>query len=741
MHMNQRIVPGHTGLSARIREGLLRPLRWSGVITADWWMVFAIILVNAGMFWKHYSGTATFPWDFIGGYHAQAVGWYREAGLTSLPAWMPWGDMGFPSFLALQSGAWYIPLQLLDALGVQYTFRVATALQAAHVAVGGIGAYALMRSFGLRPSISMIGALSYHFSAAFFSGQQFVDIVRAAAIMPWILFFLNPRVMMTRRWVMVPATIMLFQFLVAAYPGNIVSAVYTCGIFCLTTALLEVERSEFKCYAWRLSTVIVSAALLSMLKWYPLLSHRAELIYVPFAQNKLEFDLLTTLLLPYDSDIYPSDVAMRSVWLPMATVWGVFFARPNSTAERVSIAIILLSVLMAAVIPMLPSVGKLLPGTAISRFLVSDWRPSLQIGLGLLGACGWQRALSRQYSLQSFVGRSSMAAMFAIAIVLLAIHQGMPAGFLSHVLVFIGIMTAMIAIVVMLLSASSSLQRTGGAVALMTCALVVVDSAWFHSSQNRTWEYPWNEKTEAFAFGDTVNNLLDTGIAQGRLNRRPERYVYGEGLDAALAGRKNPSYNRCWYEGSFCMFGYNNLRMSRPHQDFESALSRDGGEQLLAFASRKQQLLAVLPGQDLKIAGLDHANVSDAVIGPSAHLVRSLQFLGYEGDIVRYRVQATKPLQLVENELWWPGWTFQLCDDGTCRREMPVGRTPQALRSWQIPEGTWNVVLRFHERSYSVAVFSALLGAILVLVAQVLPGWSRFKADKQVDKNTPLDAG
>lgn len=169
------------------------------VFIAHQWPLLALLATNLSTFWPHYLGRATFPWDFVGGYHTQSFGWFDNGSVFAPPAWFPWGEMGFPSFLALQSGAWYAPLALLDAVGVVYTIHVATMVQVLHVLAGALGVYALLRQSGCSRGVALLGGIAFHFGAAFYSNQQHVDIVRAAALFPWLLYVLRPD-FLAKRW-------------------------------------------------------------------------------------------------------------------------------------------------------------------------------------------------------------------------------------------------------------------------------------------------------------------------------------------------------------------------------------------------------------------------------------------------------------------------------------------------------------------------------------------------------------
>jgi hypothetical protein len=85
----------------------------------------------------------------------------------------------------------------------------------------------MLRGLGAGLAAATLGALVYHFSSIFFSNQEHVDFVRTAALLPWLLHSLEPGVLLRHRAMVLWSSLLASQFLIAAYPGAIVSGGYT----------------------------------------------------------------------------------------------------------------------------------------------------------------------------------------------------------------------------------------------------------------------------------------------------------------------------------------------------------------------------------------------------------------------------------------------------------------------------------------------------------------------------------
>lgn len=676
--------------------------------------VLLLCFINVVTFRSHFMGVATFPWDFVGGYHAQAFGWFDQGSIFDPPVWFPWTNMGFPAFLALQSGAWYLPLALIHAIGVTYTIHVATVFQVLHVLFGAVGVYFLARRLGGLVVVALIVAVGYHFSATFYSNQEHVDIIRAVAWFPWLLYAVHPLGFIKTRWNTLIVALILSQLLVAGYPGNIVAIAYAAAIWVGMLMWAE-EGLEKRCrYVASVALGVIAGILISMPKWLPLILNGSSGIEVehlpsgPFLMSHL-----LTLLTPYDVDILQGDRTMRSVWLPLTCIWGLAFASLRSGTVRIGLMFIAMAIFMGMLVPKLGPLLRVLPGVQVSRFPLSDWRPVLQIGLIFASIDGWTRLLRRECSQRRSIFGSVTLLGLGTALVIVAIHFGFEASELARVLIVLFLAAALTICMPIAWSSSTRPHLLAIEMGVMLVAFTAADGYQYQMSQQAPWRANWNAQVEQQTLGPDAKALMLTSKSAAEVHRRPRRMLIGESTAEALAQRNSPLYNRCWYGRSYCVFGYDNLRMSVPHTKFIAALSQAGGEALLRFAARPQQLLALSPGSEDVIPDVP-ATDEAAVIGDSDDVTAT--FEGYRADSLRYRVTTSRDVRIVENEIAWPGWKIEVCNVSRCSEDNNTTSTSQGLRTWNLKSGVWDVKLHFVGPSAIPGYLCALLGLLLALM-------------------------
>jgi hypothetical protein len=674
-------------------------------------------LINYATFLHHYRRWATFPWDFMGGYHAQAFGWYDLGELWAPPAWLPWTDMGFPAFIAIQSGGWYLPLALLHAMGVVYSIHVATMVQVAHVLFGAIGAYVLARRLGLGTAVALVAGVAYHFSATFYSNQQHVDIVRLAAWVPWILFSLHPR-SFERRWLGVPlGAIILSQLLVSGYPGGIVATAYGCIVWVLVYGFGE-QRARRNAYFFGVACVGVAGALMAMPKWLPLVLNGSAGISVdPVAPLVIDHRFLLTFLMPYDTPVLDGDITMRSFWLPLTALWGLAYVDVRERSVRAGLALTLLALVLALKAPHVHWLLRSIPGLGLSRFPISDWRAVLHIGIIVASMCGWARLLDgRCGPRQTVFGTLSALVVSAFAMIA-AIQVGFDAPSLVRVIGLSVFLTATL-IALPLLWRDRFQSRVWRPVAVLVLFFATgVEGYVYYRAQPTTWAPSWTRDVEQASLAGTFNGFMAARTPGVTTTRRPERLLYGSTPEEAVRQHNVAWYNQCWYMHTYCVFGYNNLKMSTPHKIFFEAVQEPGGADLLKFAARQGQLLVVRDRVD-SIPPLDDSSGDATVVGDTS--AADVRYVSYGPDFASYQINARRDIRVVENEIGWPGWKVRFCGpDSRCSVPTQTGMTAQGLRTWTLPTGDWTVKLRFVPPS-SLPGYLCLLSGILIALGYIV---------------------
>lgn len=694
-------------------------------LRALWSTIFPMLLLaafNYATFRRHYSGRATFPWDFLGGYHAQSFGWYDTGGVASPASWLPWTNLGFPAFLAIQAGGWYLPLALLHALGINYSVHVATVFQALHVLFGAVGCYLLLRRLGSSIAVALFAGVAYHYGATFFSNQQHVDIVRAAAWFPWLILVLSPDLLIRRWWGVPVAALVLSQLLVCAYPGAIVSFAYASAVWVFLQAWQYKDWAVRRHYVAVLGCAVLCGLLMAMPKWLPfVLNGAAGLQRESFDPPPVGNMALFTFLLPYLSDAVPGDPTMRSLWLPLSVLWGICWLSLRDPLARFGVVLAVFGLVFCMLVPHAPGLVHLLPGGGVSRFPLADWRPVIHLGLILGSASGWQRLLSGVMSTRSVLVRSAVMLLVSTAGVL----AGVPRGFDGESLVLVLATGALLLALVLIAIAFSPARQEGRAAAgfwaVGLIAITAVNGYMYHRSQTLTWRPVWNGDVELQSFGGHFSDFM-ADRQPLVVERRPERAVVGDNLQDAITLRNSSQYNRCYYSHRYCVFGYDNIRLSKPHQVLLDALSGPGGEALLAFISRPQQLLVLPATAADTVPPLDEAAASAGAVGDSADV--RVSFEKYSAGSIVYHIETVREIRVVENEIAWPGWRLRLCDGtDSCGAPMEIGATSQSLRTWSVRPGKWTANLEFVGPSAVPGYLCFALGVIVAL----LGGWLLYR--------------
>lgn len=674
-------------------------------------VIAVLVAINAVAFYSHYMGIMTFPWDFLGGYHAHAYGWFANS--TSFfdpPRWFPWGDMGFPAFFALQSGSWYLPLVILDFLGITYDIVTATRLQGLHVLFGAIGIVAFLRLYGMSWSVTLIGAICYHFSATFYSNQQHVDIIRGAAWIPFVLTAMSPRFLAISHFTPAISAIVLFQFFVSSYPGLIISTAYATLLVVGFTYFQERSLLQLRTVA-RATMALSAGILMAGLKFLPLVLHGDIVLpaQTDFAAFRPEF--IPTFFLPYDVAFLAGDVTMRSLWLPSVALLSIVFLRRFTGIAVMGLSLTVIAVLLGGIIPTTsPNLDALL-GFNTSRFPLSDWRPVLHLGIICLAAESLQQVLKAAWPLQPFILR--LVTFFCVVLVSLWTYTiygyGGPHSW--------GVILFLVPAVIILAILNGLNQESRQRGLRYTCLiglmfLATLNGLVFHMDEARPWRHPWSPEIEKQIFGGPIHFYKEDIHAE--LSRRDERFVVGEEIGDILVQANSFLYNRNWYEKTFGLFGYNNLRLSMPHVGLRAALKDEtSGPALLAFIRNPQQLV-ILPEE----AVFEVSHLSTQYEWPMISFVEGVEaeIVQYSPDLLRYRITTPVTIRVVENEIWASSWRLRLSNDRGYQY-VKVEHTPEFLRTWIIPPGYWEISLKFGEEVYFEAWIAFLGGLSLALLS------------------------
>jgi hypothetical protein len=666
-----------------------------------------LLLVNLLFFWPHYRGWMTFPWDFLGGYHAMTVGMLRDGSFFNPPRWFPYADAGFPAAWAIQDGEFYLPLHIFHFFGGHYTIAAAARIQALHVLVGGVGTYVWLRVLGIRRAGATIGGLVFQLSVCFYGNAEHVDIVRGAALLPWLLHATTPDFLNARRPAPAWGALVLFQFLVASYPGIIVAASYTVLLLVLFD-IYKLSGSKARCnFFVRLTVVGLAGSLMALVKWLPIVANVSDLEVKSASIAGFYWQQLVTLIFHFGPPLQ-GEITMQSIWMPPIAVLFLPFVDVRNLLVQKGLLMLGFGLVCAFVLTSIPAVRQHLPLLSMSRMVISDWRSTYTLGGCLLVGTGVQQlAGSAPNGWQALRG-VILASICLVAILFLALYVGYR---WSEVRVEFFCVCATGLIAAAVLRISSLHWRESCLFAVLAVSTIGTGLLEYLAYNPTTWRVPWSARSEIEAFGEPVAISLN----QRQIDfwpRRPARFY--RGTDPSNLASQNDAYNnRAWYAQEFAMFGYTNAALKQTKLLLDSVTRGPAAAQLMEFMQHPSQAILLGPGQAFDpgfAAACEPAHDSCGV-----HTTATLKIESFRRDGATFRIRAPQDVLVVENEVAMSGWTGQLCGQRDCQSVL-METTKGFLRSWAVPAGDWTLRTQFHTvngaaRWYAFAA-GLLLGAL-----------------------------
>ena len=98
---------------------------------------------------------------------------------------------------------------------------------------------------------------------------------------------------------------------------------------------------------------------------------------------------------------------------------------------------------------------------------------------------------------------------------------------------------------------------------------------------------------------------------------------------------------------------------------------------------------------------------------------------------VAYQVRLSEDSVLVENEIWFPGWTGKLKRDGQRVENIPATNVEETLRAWRLPAGQYKFVTQFRTPYLRVCAIVSMAG-LLIYLALLAMAYRSWRARMQI---------
>lgn len=649
--------------------------------------LLALVLL---VFRGYLTGALTPPWDFLGSYNTEAYAWWERGSFFHPQDWMPYAWGGYPAAASIQNSAWYLPVGIV-ALFTGFTIRASAVLAVAHYAFGALGVYVLVRRFGMSRAPAMLGMTAFFFVSGFYAQAEYVDISRGYAWIPWLLLIASPRWPWHRWWSIPLAALLIWQAVLAMYPGVAAASLYCLGVWVAVHQLRS--RPRLRDYLVPLVIAGVLAVALLAPKYVPALlldtSAHAE------AADASQFSLAVALtaFLPYGGKNIVGDIAMRSFFLPATAFLLALFARFRSRLGAPAAAMLgIATVLGIPSWPWHPWIA-LLPGMTLSRYRMSDFRPFMLVAVCLLASTAVGRfyvkaEVSRRRALVS----AGLLTAFPVALAVGASAAGFEQGDVAVPLaVSIAVVGTIWIAFLRLPSGLAHLRVAGPPAAAMLAALTLVSGV----SGAFATQAPWRASrayAETVTYGAPVDRLLAQGEgtpveAQQRKARQP--------LAASTVQQDlmSPRWNAGYYANFDAVGGYVNLKRSESFWDLRSALLDPATfPSTEAFFAAPGIAVSLQP--DGSLPGPDSVTtcVRSHACGPGVEVVAD----AYRPGDLAYRATLSSPATLAFNESYYLGWHVHAESTvGGGALDLRAGRGPAGSTVVALPAGSWRVTLDY----------------------------------------------
>ena len=625
-----------------------------------------LVLLNLIIFHKYWLGISTPPWDFLGGGMVEQYRFYKDGGFFNPPSWFPYAWFGIPEYQMLQDGGWFIPVAVVSNLFGWHPANAAR-LQAFLVLFGTVGTYYLSRIFISKKWINLLAAVMYSFIPAFYSNAQHYGVVRSAALLPWVLLFIYPKILLASKLRIFLGSVIIFQTIVGSYPGNLIATGYTAALFFLLFGLAG--NKHVYSYLFSLSIMIVSGTLMGLLRYLPTLGLQNSFPSSVGNQAGITLYNLNYLIFPFVGQTLPwEDLTLRSLYIGSTLLAILFFYQKGIENSTRWIIISVFSIIMMSETVLNTILRQILPLTDISRFAITDWRNSFNLGIVILAALILNRVTVNGINWIKF------RFTFLILAAIYLIKNGLTIGQRPlNIIIF----TFLFLISFLIIQYQSKFKRNFPKIILL---LTFLGGMIFAFQNSFSWMTTVKEQNFNI-YNNSFTNVQENTFYP--LKYRPKRVSFLAQPLTAENYKTDQRFNRFWLTGGFGAFGYHNIKDVKAYSSLFPRLEKNK-DPVVDFLMARSKQLALQNNDNLE------KNIEDCTfsIGCPNILSVSIRQEYFDKQSEKFKISAQSEFIMIQNEMFSPVWRGKFCVKNNCE-EIESFATLDSLRSWNLPKGDY----------------------------------------------------
>ena len=645
------------------------------ILLINYGNIVYLFLLNLIVFRNYWLGIAIPPWDFIGGGMVEQYGFYEYGSFFNPPSWFPNAWFGIPEYQMLQDGGWFLPT-LVVAEFLNWYPENAARLQAALIFIGSVGFYVLSKQLVSTRNLALLGGVMYSFNPAFFSNAQHYGVVRSAVFIPWLLFFMTPKVIFEKWWAIPAGSLVFFQIITGSYPGNLVSTIYTCLI--LFFYFLFFENRRFA-YAIRIFIIFLSGLMMGLVRYLPTLLDLGSFPQNISNSSNLGYWNFSTFIYPFVSDNLIGDPSMRSVYLgplflSLIPVSMIVAAKNKKIIFWVALSLFSLTMMVSSHLTDL--LRSVLPFTNISRFGMTDWRNTLYLSIIFITLLTFQKIKAIRFAsliLSEIIFLMTLLITWTIGTNLE--YSESDIAYTFKVLVITNISIVFYIIMSVLLKKRSLLNLVLFLVIILQ-SLLYVD---YYDKNKLTWE---SKEIDQNIYGQSFRSV--PRVIEYPLASRPSRILLTPPPFDEWQYRTDYRYNKFWLTGEFGALGYHNVKDNASYRALEERLKRDS-DPVINYLLSQGLIITTTSNSDVEeLINKCLANYSNCQSVQGVQ-IKQLEF-NRESEL--YLIKSNRDFIMLQNEMYSPVWSASLCENQEC---VSLDSYPilDSLRAWKIPKGNF----------------------------------------------------
>ena len=633
----------------------------------SWILILA--LLNFYIYYDHYTGANSFPFDFSLTYYGFVSFWVSAVQNGIFPDWVPYQAMGYPLIMNPQAYFFYLPNWFFALSKLNYTGYAHTFLQCVHILIGAIGFFYAARLLTQNKYLSLIGAIAFQFFGGFYSNSEHPDIVRAFAFIPWLIWsiHIDEKKNLERRHLALP--LVLYLIGTGAYPGSVVSLYFLSAFYLalnfsslLIKRYRNTEAIEFRPVI-NITGLFILGICLALPQLYPGLLFGKETLRGINAVNTIKWGwdirLLPLLIFSWDRRDLPYDSVMTSLFITIPIFVCIFYASKEFFLKNWAwVSIFILALLMAPgdLSFVYRTLGSVFSPLMLSRHPSADYRGVIACLLFLFAVAGMKQIVTGIYH-SEFIKRT-----INLALVFLAIICGLSSLPISNSETIYGIIILSLTLIAILSRVLFQLNPLFFAIPLVS--LIIFDGFRMVNSIPQHWKSPSIDEIYQIQFG--LKGTADLPITK-QFKKAP----------ASRPARTEEVKTRAWIgylDGTYHTDDYTGLIL-KTRQDFtENPVFHE-------FIKKEWSPLIL---KNLEICN-DPAALSQLIATHMTKVVPQKQVgqRAYANDDILYDLDYETNLIFLENELYFPGWKSYLSSNSRSPTESEA-ISCKGFRAWRI---------------------------------------------------------